>query len=219
MIKELTIYLLGASGISTIIIFLGKYALNHLGKIGIEKYKSELREAELIRSHNYQISIESHKADLEKLNLEFQIKQSAFQQELLTIIRETFRLLIKFEHPLEYMFRPVKFNPNKTQDELANEVIDSINQFVSYTTENDFAYTDSISEIIHNIRSCVHKVWNTYTKKQWMGEHISGEMSVKLNEDMIKAYEDILQKELQELKKKLKKEFQSQLGIYESLGK
>jgi hypothetical protein len=46
-----------------------------------------------------------------------------------------------------------------------------------------------------------------------MGENISGEMSVKLNDDMMKAYEEILQKELQDLKMALKIEFRRELGV------
>ena len=40
-------------------------------------------------------------------------------------------------------------------------------------------------------------------------------MSVKLGEDMNKAYEDILQKEMQELKTALKTEFRAQVGVQE----
>lgn len=213
MLEEIVKFLIGASAGAGVIIYLGKKILDYLSQSGIERYKAELKEVELTRTHEYNLSIEKQKSALEKLNLEFQIKQSVLQTELLNTIRKTYELLVKFESPLEYMFRPIKFNPEKTQDELAKEVIENVNKFISFTSENDVVFTDSISEIIDKIKNCVFRVWKTYTTKQWMGQNISGEMSVKLNDDMMKAYEEILQKEMQHLKRALKIEFRSQLGV------
>jgi hypothetical protein len=213
MFEEIFKFFIGASVGASVIVYLGKKLIDHLSESGIEKYKAELKEVELKRTHEYDLSIEKHKSELEKLNMEFQIKQSVLQTELLNIIRKTYELLVKFENPLEYMFRPVKFNPEKTQDELAGEVIENVNKFFSFTSENDVVFTDSISEIIDKIKNCVFRVWKTYTTKQFMGQNISGEMSIKLNDDMMKAYEEILQKEMQDLKRALKVEFRSQLGV------
>ncbi len=213
MLEEIIKFLIGTSAGTGVIIYLGKKVIDHLSQSGIEKYKAELKEVELKRTHEYNLIFEKHKSDLEKLNMEFQIKQTVLQTELLNIIRKTYELLVKFETPLEYMFRPVKFSPQKSQDEIANEVVENVNNFFSYTAQNDVVFTDSVSEIINKIRDCVHRVWKTYSTKQFMGENISGEMSVKLNDDMMKAYEEILQKELQDLKMALKIEFRRELGV------
>lgn len=213
MLEEIIKFIISTSAGAGVVIYLGKKIIDYLSQSGIERYKAELKEVELERTYEYNLSIEKHKSELEKFNLEFQIKQSVLQAELLNIIRQTYELLIKFETPLEYMFRPVKFNPQKSQDEIANEVVENVNNFFLFTAQNDVVFTDSVSEIINKIRDCVHRVWRTYSAKQFMGENISGEMSVKLNDDMMKAYEEILQKEMQDLKMALKIEFRNQLGV------
>lgn len=213
MIDEIVKFLIGASAGATVIIYLGKRFLDFLSESGIERYKAELNEVALAKQFEYDLTIEKHKSELEKINMDFQIKQTVLQTELLNIIRKTYELLINFETPLEYMFRPIKFNPQKSQDEIAKEVVDNVNAFFLYTAQNDIVFTDMVSEIIDKIRDCVHRVWKTYNAKQFMGENVSGEMSVKLNDDMMKAYEDILQKEMQDLKKVLKSEFRRQLGV------
>ncbi|HPR73993.1 MAG TPA: hypothetical protein PLX41_10070 [Bacteroidales bacterium] len=130
MLEEIIKFLIGTSAGTGVIIYLGKKVIDHLSQSGIEKYKAELKEVELKRTHEYNLIFEKHKSDLEKLNMEFQIKQTVLQTDLLNIIRKTYELLVKFETPLEYMFRPVKFSPQKSQDEIANEVVENVNNFL-----------------------------------------------------------------------------------------
>ena len=99
MLEEIIKFLIGTSAGTGVIIYLGKKVIDHLSQSGIEKYKAELKEVELKRTHVYNLIFEKHKSDLEKLNMEFQIKQTVLQTELLNIIRKTYELLVRFETP------------------------------------------------------------------------------------------------------------------------
>jgi len=197
-------FLIGATSVSTILIFLGKYLLYFLRDIGLEKYKNELSK-ESMKFQN----------DLEKRIEKFKISYSNLYVEQVVIMKETYKKLIKAEKPLEYLLRPVKISPVKPEAEVAKEVVDKANELFDYFDENELIFNEKTTEIFNLIRENYVKVWNTFSTKQFMGTNISGDLLIKLTEDMVKAYNDTLQGEMQKLKKELKKEFQLQLGIIE----
>ena len=210
-------FLIGATGISTIIIFLSKWLINYMGKMGIESYKSELQKEELKTKHKFEIETERHRAELSKLNLEFQIKLSELHVNQFEVMRLLYSKLIKAEKPLEYLTRPMKLNPEKSQEEIADEVVEKGNDFIDFFDENEIILNADTAELIHNIKQIYLKVWSTYSRKQIMGDTISSEMRVRLAQEINKAYEDHLQKEMQDLKEKLKEDFRTQTGIIEKI--
>lgn len=201
---EILKYLIGATGISTILIFLGKLTLNFLRDIGLEKYKNELDKQAI-----------KFKSELDTKLEKFRISYSNVFVEQVKIIKETYKKLIQAEKPLEYLLKPIKIGPIQSDEDVATEVVEKANELFNYYNENEIVFSEKSNETFSQIRKKYFEVWNTYSRKQFLGENISGELLIKLANDMQEAYEKKLQVEIQELKKSLKKEFQKQLGIIE----
>ncbi len=202
--NDIVKFLIGTTGVSAILIFLGKYTLNFLRDIGIEKYKNELSK----ETYKFQ-------SDLNKKMEKFKISYSNVFVEQIVIIKETYKRLIKAEKPLEYLLRPVKFGPIKPEEEVAKEVIERANELFDYFDENELIFSEKSSETFNLIRKKYIEVWNVYSTKQFMGTNISGELLVKIVNELQEAYQKTLQGEMQILKKSLRQELQKQLGILE----
>lgn len=197
-------FLIGTTGVSVVVIFLGKFILYFLRDIGVEKYKTNL-DKEIIK---YQSKLD------EKVE-KFKISYSNLFVEQIVIMKETYKKLIVAEKPLEYLMRPIKTSPVKPEDEIAKEVIDKANDLFDYFDENELMFNEKISETFNLIREKYVEVWNTFTTKEIFSNSISSEMLLKLTKDMQNAYNKTLQGEIQTLKKQLRDEFQKQLGIFE----
>lgn len=197
-------YLLGILGISGTIVILGRYVINWVGNAGLEKYKSELNKEVL-----------KHKNSLDKELEEFKIKHTRLHFEQVEIIKTLYSKLIKAEKPLEYLLRPIKINPDKTEEEIRNEVVINANDFFDFFAENEIIFSELTCQKIEKIKEKYMEVWSTYSRKEFMGEGISGDMLVKLVDEMQEAYENILQGEMQVLKDELKNDFRLKLGVLE----
>lgn len=195
-------FLIEATSLSAILVFLGKFILNYIRDTRLEKYKNDL-EIESLK----------FKSDLDKHLEKYKISYSGLYQEQLIIIKETYKKLIRAEKPLEYLMRPVKFGPTKTKEESADEVVRKANELFDYYDENEVIFSDNSVKIFKAIRQKYFDVWDTFSITQAMGENVSNEMKNKLIKDMVDAYEKILQGEMQKLKLTLKVDFQRQLGL------
>lgn len=197
-------YLIGISGITGAIVILGRYLINWIGNAGLEKYKTELNKEVL-----------KHKNSLDKELEEFKIKNTRLHFEQVEIIKTLYSKLIKAEKPLEYLMRPVKTNPDKTKEEISKEVVKNANDFFDYYAENEIIFSETTCQKIDKIKDKYIQVWNTFDRKEFMGEAISGPMLVELVDEMHKAYKEILEGEMQVLKNELKKDFRIRLGVIE----
>ena len=202
--NNLLTFLIGTSGITTALIFIAKFVIKWIGDAGLEKYKNELIQ----ESIKYKSFLDK---DLEK----FKIKYSRLHLEQVEIIKLLYSKLIRAEKPLEYLLRPIKINPDKSNEEIAKEVVQKANDFFDYFDENEVIFNEETCKLIKLIEENYLKVWKTHSVKQFMGENISKELLIKLVDDMTDAYENILQGEMQRLKAELKKDFRKKLGIIE----
>jgi hypothetical protein len=202
--NNLLTFLIGVSGITTALIFIAKFAIKWIGDVGLEKYKNELIQ----ESIKYKSVLDK---DLEK----FKIKYTRLHLEQVEIIKLLYSKLIKAERPLEYLLRPIKVNPDKSNEEIAKEVVQKANDFFDYFDENEVIFNEDTCKTIKLIKENYLKVWKTYSIKQFMGENVSGELLIKLVDDMKDAYERILEGEMQTLKAELKNDFRKKLGIIE----
>ena len=202
--NDLFTFLIGASGITTALIFISKFAIKWIGDAGLEKYKNELKQ----ESIKFQSILDR---DLEK----FKIKYTRLHIEQVEIIKSLYSKLIQAEKPLEYLLRPIKINPDKPNEEIAKEVVEKANIFFDYFDENEVIFGEETCKIIRSIKENYIKVWNTYSTKQFMRENLAGDLYVKLVNDMKEAYEKILEGEMQVLKNDLKNDFRKMLGIIE----
>jgi len=202
--NEIYKFIIEAAGVSTVLIFLGKFTLNFLRDVGLEKYKNELAKESIRFKSDLDINIEK-----------FKISYSNVFVEKVEVIKETYKKLIRAENPLEYLMRPIKVGPTKSNEEIAAEVVIKANELFDYFDENELLFNDKSIETFKLIRKKYLKVWNTYSKKKFLGENISGKLLVMLRAEMSEVYEKILQGEIQDLKKLLKSEFQKQLGMLE----
>jgi hypothetical protein len=202
--NSLLTFLIGASGITTTLIFIAKFAIKWISDAGLEKYKNELMQESI-----------KYKSDLEKDLEKFKIKYTRLHLEQVEIIKLLYSKLIKAEKPLEYLLRPIKIKPDKPKAEIAQEVVLKANDFFDYFDENEVIFNEETCKTINLIKENYLKVWNTYSVTQFMGENVSGEMFIKLANDMKDAYEKILEGEIQTLKAELKNDFRKKLGIIE----
>lgn len=97
---EIIKFLIGASGITTALIFIAKFVIKWIGDAGLEKYKNDLNQESLKYQNN-----------LEKELEEFKIKYNILHVEQVEIIKILYSKLIHAEKPLEYLMRPKKLIP------------------------------------------------------------------------------------------------------------
>jgi hypothetical protein len=197
-------YLIGVSGITTILIFISKFVIKWIGDAGIEKFKNELQKETL----KYQSTLDK---DLET----YKIKYSRLHFEQVEIIKNLYSKLIKAEIPLEYLMRPIKLNPDKSNEEISKEVVNNANDFFNYFEENEVIFNEDTCKLIRLIKEKYIAVWSTYSTKQFMGDSATGDILVQIVTDMKVAYDNILEGEMQKLKKELRDDFRKKLGIIE----
>ena len=86
-------------------------------------------------------------------------------------------------------------------------------EFFEFFVTNEIIFSENTCEIIGKIRTKYLEVWSAYSQKAFVGNDISPELNRKLIDDMKNAYQNVLEKEMQDLKTELKKDFRIQLGI------
>ena len=197
-------YLIGVSGITTILIFISKFVIKWIGDAGIEKFKNELQKETL----KYQSTLDK---DLET----YKIKYSRLHFEQVEIIKNLYSKLIKAEIPLEYLMRPIKLNPDKSNEEISKEVVNNANDFFNYFEENEVIFNEDTCKLMRVIKEKYIAVWSTYSTKQFMGDSATGDILVQIVTDMKVAYDNIFEGEMQKLKKELRDDFRKKLGIIE----
>lgn len=197
-------FFIGTSAITTALIFIAKFAIKWIGDAGLEKYKSELQNATLKYQNNLDKDFEA-----------FKIKNDRLHIEQVEIIKKVYSKLVKAEKPLEnIMNQSLKQSSSKTDEEFSKEVVLYANDFFDYFDENEVIFNEDTCDIIKLIKEKYIAVWKTYNTKLFMENYsISKEMFVQIAKDMKEAYENILQGEMQKLKKELKKDFRMKLGI------
>ncbi len=207
-------YLIGASGISAILIFLSKWIMNNLSKVGIESYKSELKKEQLNLIHEFDVDKEKFRSELEKINLEFGIKQSKLYTDRSEIIRNIYKMLIEAERPLERLLNPFQYlGAEESIESFASEVVEKANTFLKFFYENEIFFSEETSNLFKEINRCYLEAWQTYSRKERFGEPMTGEQRVKFGDAMNLAYEEKLQGEFQKLKSLLQNDFRNQLGV------
>jgi hypothetical protein len=197
-------FLIGASGITTALIFIAKFAIKWIGDAGLEKYKNELQQEGL-----------KYKSNLDKDLETFKIKYTRLHLEQVEIIKQLYSKLIKAEKPLENLLRPIKINPDKTDEELAKNVVEKANDFIDYFSENEVIFNEETCKIINKIKENYIKAWNTYARSHMFNKKTTGDRWIELVDEMRDVYENILEGEIQNLKKELKTDFRKKLGIIE----
>jgi len=197
-------YLIGASGITTALIFIAKFTIKWIGDAGLEKYKNELQKETLKYQSSLDKDLELYKIKYQKLHIE--------QVEILKLL---YSKLIRAEKPLEYLMRPIKMANDKPEHEIANEVVTHANNFFDYFDENEVIFNEETCRIIKSIKEKYYEVWKTYSIKEFMGDSATGDLRIKLAYDMMEAYNKTLQVEMQSLKKELRNDFRIKLGIIE----
>ena len=131
------------------------------------------------------------------------------------VIQQLYSKLIKAEKPLEELLRPLKINPEKSDEELSKEAYIKANDFIDYFHENVVIFNEETCKIINQIKDNYIKVWNTYTRSLFVSKTGTGELWIKLADEMRNVYDKILVGEIQNLKKELKTDFRKKLGIIE----
>jgi len=197
-------FLIGSTSIATIIILTAKYALSWIGNAGLEKYKNDLQQANM-----------QYKSSLDRELVEFKIKYSSLHLEQMEIIKQLYSKLIQAEKPLEYLLRPIKVNPSKTDDETVQEIGEKANAFFDFFDENEVIFNDATCQIINQIRDRYLQTWNAYSRFKML-RNAKAEILNQVIQEMNNAYTEIIEGEMQRLKSELRADFRSKLGVLES---
>jgi len=195
-------FLISASGISTILIFGVKFAMNQFGKMGIEKYKSELQKEMLEFQNGLEKNFESFKVNYTQLHL-----------DQVEAIKELYKRLIVAEISLEELLRPIKVNYPKKDTEIASEVVKNVNDFFNYFFQNEILFNENSCELIIKIHNQMREAWQPHFLKEFMGDDADRTIKAEIAEKMIKAYDDYIQTQIPALKQELKKDFRKYLGV------
>ena len=108
-------FLASLTGLSTIVIWLGKFIIKKTVDVGMEKYKAELT-----------MDIEKHKSELSKITLEHQVKFSKLHEQRAEKIKVIYDKVKDVEKSLKYsttIFQGSGFSKDTERDEATREQI------------------------------------------------------------------------------------------------
>ena len=131
-------FLATLTGVSTIIIWLGKFIITKTVDVGIEKYKAELVK-----------DIDKHKADLSKITLEHQIVFSKLHEQRAEKIRLLYRKIMELEKALRHSTTPVQGGDEFSKDTAReNEVLSEILSLTELLDSERIYFSESTIEKI-----------------------------------------------------------------------
>ncbi|MGG9960360.1 hypothetical protein [Ferruginibacter sp. SUN106] len=203
-------FLASLTGLSTIIIWLGKFIITKTVDTGIEKYKAELTK-----------DIEKHKAELSKITLEHQVKFSKLHEQRADKIKLLYNKVKELEKSLQHsttVFQGPEFSDDTQRDsETLNQIVsltDLVDAERIYFSESTILRFESLiqksREILKGMRNVrlSHQQYDSLIKR-------NKEVPQKILEEMDKWTEvdDKVEDEFKGLKLELANEFRNLLGI------
>jgi uncharacterized membrane-anchored protein YhcB (DUF1043 family) len=133
-------FLISISGLSTIIIYIVKKLVDKSLDAGIEKYKGNLN-----------LELESHKAELAKVNTEHQFKYSKLYEQRADKIRELYTMLYELEQKLKFLtslFQGSEWSTDKERDEAVRNQVLSLEEALEL---NRIYFNDGLCSKIQSI--------------------------------------------------------------------
>lgn len=146
-----------------------------------------------------------------KINAENQIRFSRIYNDRTDQWRKTYKNLVIAERHLEYLLRPLKFNPTKTKEQIEDDAVKSINALFDDYDENKILFEDHSISIIENLRDKFIQCWG----KQFQIEFLRDLKGSKEFSDAVKeahkTYDEVIKIEIPLLKENLRMDIRKQL--------
>jgi len=198
MWEELGKFFIGASGVTGLILYLGR---NFIDK-------------------HFDRSLEQYKIELEKLRFEHDVKFSRLHDKQAEVIESLYEKLDAVEKSMGMFVSPIEVVVSPSREEKGKNAKDDFNVFVNYYRQKEIYFSDEISKLLNEIIKKTHESWYQYVvflkyedkDLRFLPAPKRDEL-VKVNfERFEKAWEGI-NKDLPILKHKLKSKFQVLLGV------
>ena len=139
------------SGITAVVIFLGRRIIDHSFSKNLEKHKTELNK-----------DLEGHKAELNRLNAEFQIKLSSFQVGRIDVIKELYANIFKMESSLYKLLRIFQPIDDPTEEEKLQDVVTNGNNLQGHYSINKIYFNKDTCNQIDELLKLYKSLFNEY---------------------------------------------------------
>ncbi len=151
-------FLLSASGITAVLIFIAKFAINKFGEVQILKYKQSLENDTEEFKHKLNFETEKFKQELNKTTIEHQIRYAKLYEERGQIIKQTYNLLYKLESSLANltsMLQGPEWTKETERDKQTTEVIANLK---TQLEQNRIFFSAELCNKIEAILTDAHKI-------------------------------------------------------------
>jgi len=142
---------------------------------------------------------------------------STLYTEKLAVFREIYKKLVKAEKSLEYLLRPVKFAGKKTKQEISDEAYNFIVTLFDYYDENEIFFDESSVVLIERLREKFTEAWGAHWQANFMEQARGTKAWIETIENKTEIYKKVMENEIPELKKMLKKDFQKRFKLIETI--
>lgn len=208
--NDIILYLISISGVSTIVIWLGKLVIGKSFDVGIEKYKSTLMK-----------EIEEHKNHLSIISLEHQVKFTKLHDERAEKIKSLYSKVVEIEKALIFsttIAQGPEFVTDTARDEAA---IEKLRELISSLDHDRIFFS---LDTLKKFDSIIKESWDIIFQMMTVRRSASqGERDIRIGREPSQAYynqtdlwgnaNDRTQKEFGILKEELASEFRELLGI------
>ncbi|AZK45197.1 hypothetical protein [Paenibacillus lentus] len=106
--------------------------------------------------------VENHKAELEKLKYEHQIRFSNLHQERASIIKELYTILVNLELSFDRLITPQFINGTEPDEKETDTAINNIDIFEEFYFRNRIFFNKEICEAVDKLIDIINKLWTEY---------------------------------------------------------
>ena len=219
---------LGISSAGTILVlivigFFGKKLIEYFFSETVELKKAELsREIESFKAtissqaqiHKLQLdkNMESYKSSLQLMAHEQQTKFLKLHTDRAEVVKELFKRIVAVEKSMNSLMAPFQATGEPSLSEKSTIAAADANNFLDYYQSNELLFNEQTCSIITKLNDSIKSAWKSYH----MYHHTYGDpdLEQKRIDATLKAYYDVLNKEVIAIKDELKKDLREILGVH-----
>lgn len=212
--QVLLLIVLGFFGKKLVEFFLSQLFENKKAEINqnLEAFKQTLTAQTQAQKLELDKNLETYKNTLQQISQENQIKFSKLHEERAAIIKELFAKLAVMEKSMNTLMKPFQLVGEPSLEEKSQMAAKDANDFLEYYRQNEIVFNNETCTIINKLNESFVKAWNDFMKYQRKLKTESFQTEEEINKSL-SPYYDVLNKEVPELKEKLKDDFRRTLGV------
>ena len=209
--NEIIKFLISASGVSAIIIYIGKKLVDKSLDASIEKYKTQLSK-----------ELELYKSDLSRVNTEHQIKYNRLHEQRGEKVKELYQLIYELEKKLKHLTSPFQGPEWPTETERSESVKTHLFELEDTLELNRIYFNDDLSKKIESIIKESRNILSMIFKAKLIQKH-NDDLNTRNNHHLVDnphepldtwvEAESFVQNEIKQARMDLINEFHVIIGV------